>query len=104
VILQVSNVGQTGHSMTMIKLPDSFDKPVKALFDGESRVFPTVTQVLERPPGSHATLAVDLSAGRYALICFMRDGDGAAHYNKGMVSEFRVVDDALETQKSSSEP
>lgn len=42
------------------------------------------------PPGSEATRTLELPPGTYALVCFVRDPDGRAHYEKGMVKDFTI--------------
>ncbi len=42
------------------------------------------------PPGGEATRTLELQPGTYALVCFVRDPDGRAHFQKGMVREFTI--------------
>lgn len=42
------------------------------------------------PRGGEATRTLELQPGRYAMVCLVRDPDGRAHYQKGMLREFTV--------------
>ena len=42
------------------------------------------------PRGGEATRTLERQPGTYAMVCFVRDPDGRAHFQKGMVREFTV--------------
>ena len=42
------------------------------------------------PRSGEAMRTLELKPGRYAMVCLVRDADGRAHYQKGMLREFTV--------------
>lgn len=89
VVLDVRNAGGVDHEMTLVKLPEDFPPIADQARGGPARNAPTVAS-LRRRPGAVTTLAVDLSEGRYGVVCFVVDPDGVQHYRKGMAAEFTV--------------
>ena len=91
VVFQARNAGSLPHEIVLTSLPT--DRPGtigQALAGPTRRGFPTVAFLPRRGPGATGTFAVDLSRGRYALICFVTDTDGRQHSVKGMSSELMV--------------
>lgn len=54
-------------------------------------------------PGGTAETIVDLRPGRYAVVCFVPDADGAPHVMKGMIRELQVTA-AEEKEAPAAEP
>ena len=90
VVVQVENAGSLPHQMVLVKLPEDLPPLAEQLRSETRQAVETLANLLDRPAGSRDTLAVDLDAGRYGLVCFLRDPDGVQHHAKGMSSEFRV--------------
>lgn len=90
-VLRVTNAGEVDHEMVVVTLPEDFP-PLDAQLRGDVRrpVGGIVAIVRARPPGSSRTLALELDAGRYGLICFLRDADDVPHARKGMSAELQV--------------
>ena len=90
ISFRVVNSGATDHDLTLIRVPPGV-KSLDAQLRGGSRLYVVpIAEVKPRKPGEEGLFAVDLPAGRYGLICFVRDPDGIQHANKGMSAEFRV--------------
>ena len=90
VVVRATNAGTVNHDLVLVALPDDFP-PVDQQLHAETHL-PVVTlaAVNAHPPGTGSTFAVNLEAGRYAFLCFVKDPDGQTHALKGMSSEFRV--------------
>jgi len=91
VVVKVDNAGTIPHQMVLVKLPDDLPPLAEQLRSENRQAVETLANLAERPAGGRDTIAVDLDAGRYGLICFLRDPDGVQHHAKGMSSEFRVA-------------
>jgi uncharacterized cupredoxin-like copper-binding protein len=89
-VFVVSNAGQLDHQLTLEKLPAGFPPILEQVRGNIRRSVPTVALMPEHGPGTTATFAVDLTPGRYALVCLTRDEDGVSHSAKGMATEFTV--------------
>ncbi len=89
VVFHVRNRGLLTHEMLVLSLPEDFPPVDVQLRSGKPATVPTVASHL-RPAGSSGRFALDLSPGRYAMVCLIRDPDGVVHASKGMTSEFRV--------------
>jgi hypothetical protein len=90
VVLQVVNRGRLVHRMSLVPLPEELP-PIDAQLHGdERRVLSTLAAIADTPPGASGSVAVDLTPGRYAFICFLTDPDGESHALKGMADEFRI--------------
>ena len=89
VVLRVENSGTVQHQLALIKLDPDVPPLEQQLRGGSRRAAPNIALIL-RQPGASRTLALDLSAGRYGMVCFLRAPDGEAHALKGMNAEFRV--------------
>jgi hypothetical protein len=46
---------------------------------------------MEVLPGQRQEVILNLPAGHYVSICFVRGGDNVPHYMKGMITQFTVV-------------
>lgn len=89
VVFEVRNRGDELHQLVLVRLPDEAD--LDELLDSPTpRALPPVYTVPAREPGGSASFAVDLTPGRYGLLCFVEADDGAQHHEKGMVSQFKV--------------
>lgn len=90
-VFRVTNAGGAEHALVVISLPEEVPPIAEQLRSGDRRGVPTFAKLPSRPPGSDDVFAVELAAGRYALVCFVTDPDGVSHALKGMASEFRVA-------------
>ena len=91
VIFQVRNAGQVDHKLEMVRLPDDFQGSLDAQLHSANRI--AVQGRVSLPaqkPGETSVFAVDLSPGRYGLVCFLPDPDGRTHADKGMSAELDV--------------
>jgi hypothetical protein len=94
-VIRVTNRGTMSHSATLIRLDSGVTTP-QALKWGEKQVgtppFHTLGGVAALDPGAEAFFPVDLTPGRYSLICFQTDAhDGKEHLAKGMIREFTIT-------------
>ncbi len=76
--------------MTIERLPEDFPPIDKQLRSKTRRAAPTVAYHHPLGPGASDAIALDLTPGRYAMVCFIEGRDGTPHGLKGMNSEFRV--------------
>ena len=90
VVFRVSNHGRRYHRLSLIPLPPDLPPLVEQLRGKERRVLSTLAAVPDIRPGGEGTFAVDLSPGRYGLVCFIVERDGTSHALEGMASEFRI--------------
>jgi len=91
VVFRAANAGRVQHELVLVSLPADFPLTIDAQLHSEQRrAFPPVGLLPPRAPGRSGAFAVDVSPGRYAMICFVRDPDGRQHSLKGMSAEFRV--------------
>lgn len=104
-VFRVANEGETDHDLALIKLPDDVAGVSQWLNSGVSGVQPVYTMA-DRAPGQQAVFAVDLEAGQYGMLCFVKDDEGVPHYRKGMVADFQVrtIDDAGTEQDPAPPP
>lgn len=90
-VFRAVNEGRIPHQVILVSLPDSPGRS-DSEGTGTSRLaLVPVVLLPPRPPGRQSTFAVDLIAGRYALVCAIQAPDGQRHAEKGMNSEFRVA-------------
>jgi hypothetical protein len=95
VVFRVHNAGRLRHELGLERLPDDFHKSIGAQLrasradPSKALVLPTKV-VLRRDAGKSGIFAVDLVRGRYAMVSFLKGGDGKPDWLKGMSSEFRV--------------
>ena len=91
VVFTARNVGRRDHELVMVPLPEDIPPIAEQLRGSRRRTVAALASFPPRPPGATGTFAVDLSPGRYALLCFVVDkGDRVSHALRGMSSEFRV--------------
>lgn len=103
-LFKVRNVGTVDHDLTLFPLTDDIPPIDEQLRGSERRAVTPQARVKSRPPGTSTTFAADLAPGvRYALVCFVRDGEGQPHFVRGMSSEFRA-ESARGRISSSTEP
>lgn len=89
-VFKARNTGTTEHELIIVRLPDDAGGIEDVLRAPKRRALEQFAR-LRRPPGATATVALDLTPGRYALVCFVKDADGRSHSAKGMISDVHVV-------------
>lgn len=89
IVVDARNHGRRDHELVLISVPDGLPPIVRQLRSKRRVVVPTVARMARRGPGRRGTFAVDLTPGRYALVCFVDDGAGQ-HAQKGMAAEFTL--------------
>jgi uncharacterized cupredoxin-like copper-binding protein len=96
-VVHVENEGQLEHNWGVFSLRPGQTAQDLATFlasDGPPSGPPPFTGspglIGALPRGGEATRTLELRPGTYALVCFVRDPDGRAHYEKGMVKEFTI--------------
>jgi hypothetical protein len=73
--------------MQVLALPDGFPATFEEQFRSENRIaLMPIMNLPRQAPGSTAVFALDLAPGRYGLVCFVDDPDGASHAAKGMTA------------------
>lgn len=90
IVFEARNVGRLDHELVLISVPEDIPPIDQQLRSDKRLVVPTVARLAPRGPGHRGTFAVDLEPGRYALVCFVKDADGAQHDKKGMSAEFTI--------------
>lgn len=91
IVFRTRNIGKLEHDLVIVGLPKDLPGTLaEQLRSPNRRAGRTLAHQDPRPPGTGGFFAVDLPAGRYGLICFVRDPDGENHALKGMAGEFRV--------------
>jgi hypothetical protein len=90
IVFDVRNNGRLDHELVLIVLPEGVASIDEQLRSKKRRVVPTVAELAPRRPGQRGTFAVDLTPGRYAMVCFVQDPDGSQHATKGMNADFRI--------------
>ncbi len=89
-VFQIVNAGKLNHRLILAPVPDDYPPVLHQLRGEERRPIEPIAGIPNRPPGDKTTFAVNLSPGRYYIICFVQDRDGQTHAHKGMAAEFRV--------------
>jgi uncharacterized cupredoxin-like copper-binding protein len=90
-VFRVPNEGRIEHQMQVLQLPEDFPATFEEQFRSENRVaVMPIMSVPRQAPGATAVFALDLLPGRYGLVCFVVDPDGANHAGKGMTAMFTV--------------
>lgn len=89
VVFRIRNEGRVDHRLSLIPLPEELPPIRDQLRGGERQVVSTRAAIPETPPGRIGTFAVDLVPGRYAMVCFVVQGD-VSHALEGMATEFRI--------------
>jgi hypothetical protein len=90
VVFRMKNVGRLPHRLSLVPLPPDLPPILEQLRGEERQVLFTLAAIAETAPGASGTFAVDLTPGRYAMICFLVDPEGRSHALEGMATEFRV--------------
>lgn len=90
VVFNFHNDGALRHGPAMIPLPNDVPPIAEQVRGTNRRSVAPVAGIAASPRGSTRPVAVDLAAGRYAIVCFIVDPDGRSHAVKGMATEFRV--------------
>ena len=88
----MNNAGGQQHHIVVEKIPEDLDieQAVQSEDDPEGLVHIGSTPPKEPGDTRNIVFTDDLPDGRYAMLCFMPDTDGAPHVSKGMWKEFRV--------------
>lgn len=89
-VLRVRNAGSVEHEMVVVALPEDAPSIEEELASEERPVAATVAYLSPQAPGEEAVLALDLTPGRYAMLCFVEGEGGTPHVERGMHTEFRV--------------
>ena len=88
VVFRVTNVGIKRHRLALIPIPDDFPPILEQLRGSTRRAVEQQAAIPDLVPGGENVFAVDVSPGRYAMVCFVVDDDGTSHARRGMASEF----------------
>ncbi len=81
------------HEMVVVKTDlGLFDLPKgsNGKVDEEGAGMTAVGEIAETAAGASGTVTLDLTPGKYLLICNIVDADGTAHYGSGMSTAFTV--------------
>jgi hypothetical protein len=89
VVFRAHNAGTADHDVALVELPDGVANVDELLASDRTGLAPVYTTAT-RAPGETAVFAVDLAAGRYALLGFGTAADSTPFYRKGLASEFVV--------------
>lgn len=93
-VIQVTNDGPQGHELELLKLAPGKTAKDFLMWLGKLEGPPPaepIGGVMGLGKGGAGFFNVELSAGNYALICFVPDSkDGKAHFDHGMIKEFTV--------------
>ena len=90
IVFDARNDGGLEHELVLVGVPDNVDSIDEQLRSDKRLVVPTIARMARRTPGQRGTFAVDLDPGRYAIICFVDDGRGDQHAQKGMSAQFSL--------------
>lgn len=104
VIFRVSNGGEMDHQVTVLRIPEDLPGTIHDYARMQGRAFVPVFALRDRTPGDTSHFALDLEAGRYGLVCIVRDPAGVAHSLKGMASEFIAGDEKREPPARGRQP
>jgi len=92
--IEVLNDGPHEHDLTIVRLEaagsvaramDWLDNP-----EGVAAPGTAVGGTVGFGPGGRALVTIVVTSGRYALLCWVPDDSGKAHYRRGMVREYTV--------------
>lgn len=94
VTFRLTNHGPELHHLVIVPLPEG--KTVSDLMaESEGEHTPAWARPVGGPnavdPGSHNETSVELTPGRYAMVCIIPAPDGMMHLKKGMAHEFTVT-------------
>lgn len=88
VVFEARNAGEARHELAVVALPErDADQPAES---SGGMAVPTLGVIHARGPGERGRVAVDLTAGRYALVCLVRTDEGVAHAELGQRVDFAV--------------
>lgn len=87
-VFEARNAGQAMHELAVVALPER-DTDHQVPSSGGMAV-PTLGVIHARAPGERGRVAVDLTPGRYALVCLVRTDEGLAHTELGQRMDFEV--------------
>ena len=95
-VIKVTNDGPQPHEVYLVRL-DSSTTPAQLAQWGDHGLrgagppHHSMGGASGMMPGAHVFITVNLTPGRYAMMCFVPDAkDGKGHYAHGMVKEIRV--------------
>lgn len=90
VVFDIRNDGTKRHRLSLVLLPDNLPPLDQQLRGAQREVVTTQAAVADIEPGGAGTFATNLAAGRYGLVDFGADADGASHALQGVNTEFRT--------------
>lgn len=91
VVFRVRNAGRREHQVVLLDVPEDLPRSLdEQLHSRQRRATLPLAILPNRRPGQIGAFAVDLPAGRYGIVCFLKTPDGKSHALKGMNSELRV--------------
>lgn len=90
-VFRISNRSALDHDLSLVAVPEDVPPILDQLRSADRRAVATLARLPSRPRGTRDAFAVELTPGRYALLCFENDPDGQTHALKGMAVEFRVA-------------
>lgn len=90
VLFVVRNQGRLEHELVLVRLPAHLPPLDEELHARTRRLVEPVFYLRGRVSGESGAFAVDLSPGRYGLICFRTGPGEKQHALKGMNSELTV--------------
>lgn len=90
VVFRFANKGKVGHAMDLVVLTPDIPPIEEQLRGTVRRAVDGLSSLPTQAPGATGVVAADLGPGRYAILCFLKDGDGPEHALLGMHKEFRV--------------
>lgn len=88
VVFEARNAGEARHELAIVALPDR-DTDQQTESSG-GMVVPTLGVIHARAPDERGRVAVDLTPGRYALVCLVKTDEGVAHTELGQRVDFEV--------------
>jgi len=90
VVFRIANKGKLVHRMILTPWPANLAPIQQELHNDKPNPITPIAGIDDRPPGTEGFFAVDLTPGKYAMLCLFIDPDKQAHALKGMASEFTV--------------
>lgn len=91
VVFRIANKGRLAHDLSLVALPQEVPPIKEQLRSANRRGVKTLAYIPSHRPGDSEAVAVDLAPGRYALLCFEKDGTGQTHALMGMATEIKAV-------------
>lgn len=86
----MTNDGAESHVMSLAKLADGTTLEQFLETDDDQDLTSEEYESDVAQPGSEAVVTADLSAGQWAMICYLPTSDGQPHYERGMAETFTV--------------